>query len=683
MNERLGDRLAGSKRRSLWAVLGMVALGLAIAGQRRFEAREYTLDAVLLLGTAVAVFLLAIVRQPESIPRRLWPRGESLEDDPAGTTLPDRNVQVLLLPFVALLALIAFASLADNQFTLRGVFCWLAALLVWLLATVQVRQRPLQIRIPGRLTLDGLRRQGGLVLRGSWVAVLLLGIVLLSLFFHLYRIDATPAEPQSDHVEASEDVRSILNGNHMIFFPRNTGREATQFYLTALMSRVFGYGFTTLKLTMALVGALNVIPMYLLGKELLDRRFGLLTAFLMSISYWHIIVSRIGWRIVLAPFWTTVTLYFLLRAFRIGRRNDYLWTGLALGAGLYGYMSFRVTPLLIVALIGLNALFDRGPTFDWKRYATNGVLLVVTSMLVYLPMFRYMYDEPRMLWYRVLTRTTDLERTVEQSAVQVFANNVKRALLMFNWEGDGAWTASVPSQPALDYVMGGLFVLGVAYLLYLLLRGRRAVALYLVVAVFILLLPSTLAIAFPIENPSNIRASGVIPVMIVLVGLPLYVVARQITNALRGGTGLLLVAVVGALLLGQAARLNYELYYVEYDQQYRRAAWNASDMARVMQGFADSVGDIYDTYIIGTAYWVDHRAVALSLRNMEWDNLIMDMNQAQPHLAEPRNRLYIFNVSNTEAERWLRQNYPNGRLMRFRASLPDKDFNIFLAPAKL
>jgi hypothetical protein len=682
MNSALAHDIAGSRRRSLWALLGVVALGLAIAGQRRLEVREYALDGVLLLGVAVAAFVLSVAHQSESIPKQLWPRRASLGDDPADITLLDRNLQVLLLSFVALLGVIAFASLADNQFTLRGVLCWLGALLAWLLATVQVSHRPLQIRIPNRAALEAFLRQGGLVLRGSWVALLLAGIVLVSLFFHVYRIDATPAEPQSDHVEASEDVRSILNGDHMIFFPRNTGREATQFYLTALMSKVFGYGFTTLKLTMALVGALNVIPMYLLGKELLDRRFGLLTALLMSMSYWHIIVSRIGWRIVLAPFWTTVTLYFLLRAFRSGRRNDYLWTGLALGAGLYGYMSFRVTPVLIVALMVLKALVDRGSAFDWRRYATNGALLVATSMLVYLPMFRYMYDEPRMLWYRVLTRTTDLERTVEQSAVEVFANNVKRGLLMFNWEGDGAWTASVPSRPALDYVMGGLFVLGAAYLLYLLMRGRRTVALYLAVAVFVLLLPSTLAIAFPIENPSNIRASGVIPVVIVLVGLPLYVVAQQAINTLRGGPGLILVAVVGALLLGQAARLNYGLYYVEYDQQYRRAAWNAFDMARVMQGFANSVGDIYDTYIIGTAYWVDHRAVALSLRNMEWNNLIMDMNQAQPHLAEPKNRLYIFNVSNTEAERWLKENYPNGRLMRFRASLPDKDFNIFLAPAQ-
>ena len=674
--------VSGSKRRSLWAILGLVALALAVAGQRQLEVREFTLDGALLLGAAVLIFLLSVARQRDSIPAQLWPRRGPATGDPSGATLPDKNVQMLLLSLALVLVSIAFASLGDNQFTARGVLCWVGAVAVWLLATIEVAQRPLRLTVPGRATLDALRQQGGLILRGSWVALLLTGILLVSLFFHVYRIDATPAEPQSDHVEASEDVRSILNGNHMIFFPRNTGREATQFYLTALMSKVFGYGFTTLKLTMALVGALNVIPMYLLGKEMLDRRFGLLAAFLMGISYWHIIVSRIGWRIVLAPFWTTVTLYFLLRALRSERRNDYLWSGLALGAGLYGYMSFRITPLLVVALLGLKLALDRGPGFQLKRFATNAGLLVVTSMLVYLPMFRYMYDEPRMLWYRVLTRTTDLERTVQESTAEIFVDNIRRGLLMFNWEGDGAWTASVPGRPALDYVMGGLFVLGAAYVLYLLLRGRRMLALYLLVAVFVLLLPSTLAIAFPIENPSNIRASGVIPVVIVLAALPLYVVATQLLAALRGGTGLALVAVVGGLLLGQSARLNYDLYYLEYDQQYRRAAWNATDMARVMQGFADSVGDIYDTHIIGTAYWVDHRAVALSLRNMEWNNLIMDMSEAEPHLSEPRNRLYIFNVSNAEAENWLKRNYPNGRLMRFRASLPEKDFQIFLAPAQ-
>jgi hypothetical protein len=191
-----------------------------------------------------------------------------------------------------------------------------------------------------------------------------------------------------------------------------------------------------------------------------------------------------------------------------------------------------------------------------------------------------------------------------------------------------------------------------------------------------------MSVAFPIENPSNIRASGVIPIMILLVALPAYLVGRQVVQTLRGGTGLVLVIVLGALLLGRATQLNYRLYFVDYDREYRRSAWNASDMARVMTGFANSLGNIYDTYYIGTAYWVSHRAIALTLGNMEWDNLIMDMSQAEPHLADPRNRLYIYHPGNSEAEAWLLEHYPNGQLMRFQASLPDKDFMIYYAPAR-
>ncbi len=58
------------------------------------------------------------------------------------------------------------------------------------------------------------------------------------------------------------------------------------------------------------------------------------------------------------------------------------------------------------------------------------------------------------------------------------------------------------------------------------------------------------------------------------------------------------------------------------------------------------------------------------------------MDEAMPHLLEPRNRLYLFHPSNLTAEQWLVDHYPNGRLMRFQAFVPDKDFMIFFAPAQ-
>ncbi|MGQ9493488.1 MAG: glycosyltransferase family 39 protein [Anaerolineae bacterium] len=670
-----------SRARSLWGILSLVAVWLAINGQRHLAARDYVLDGVVFVALAVVFFLLVVMKE-ESEASVLWPRNNPLSQESHWVTLTHGRVQQLLIYATVLLAAVAFLSLAKNRFTLRGVLCWWGAVIAWLLATVEIRSRSFGLRLPSATTLKEALRSGVLVIRTNWVAVALLGIFVLALFFRIYRIDAIPIDPESDHVEASKDVWDILQGQYRIFFPRNTGREPTQFYLTAALSRIFGYGFVTLKLTMALVGVLNVIPMYFLGKELLDKRFGLLAAFFIAISYWHIIISRIGLRIVLAPLWTAATLYFLLRAFRTRQRNDFLLAGLCLGLGLYGYYAFRIMPLLIVVLCALKVLVDREPGFQLGRVMQHFILLVITSALVFLPMLRYMYDEPKMYWYRALTRTTNLEVSTPRDNLRVFADNVKRAFLMFNWMGDDAWPESVPLRPALDYVSGGLFILGAAYVLYLLFLKRKPIALYLVVSMFVLLLPSTLAIAFPIENPSNLRASAVIPVMILLVALPVYLVGRRAVQTLRGSIGILLVLVLGGLMLWQAARLNFQTYFTDYREHYRRSAWNATDMARVIRSFGDIYGGIQNAYLICTPYWIDGWAISLVLGDITWANFIFQPSDMEPHLAEPRNRLYIYNPINVEAERWLLEHYPNGQLMRFEAFSPDKNFMIYFAPAQ-
>lgn len=669
-----------SGTRSLWGILGLVAIWLAILGQRRLATREYVLDGVLFLALAVVLFLLVVMRK-ESEGSVLWPRGFSQQEQQR-VPLTSGRVQRFLLYATVLLAAVAFVSLAKNRFTLRGVLCWWGAVIAWLLATVEVRSRSFRLRLPDVAAWKDTLRSGILVIRTNWATLALLAIFLVALFFRVYRIDAIPTDPESDHVEASKDVWDVLQGQYRIFFPRNTGREPTQFYLTAALSRIFGYGFVTLKLTMALVGVLNVLPMYFLGKELLDRRFGLLAAFFVAISYWHVIISRIGLRIVLAPLWTSATLYFLLRAFRTRQRNDFLLTGVCLGLGLYGYYAFRIVPLLIVVLCALKVAFDREPGFQLGRFVQHFILLVITSALVFLPMLRYMYDEPKMYWYRALTRTTNLEVSTPRDNVKVFADNVKRAFLMFNWMGDDAWPESVPLRPALDYVSGGLFVLGAAYVLYLLFVKRRPLALYLIVSMFVLLLPSTLAIAFPIENPSNLRASAVIPVMLLLVALPIYLVGKRVIQMMRGSMGIVLVIAMVVLVLWQAARLNFQTYFVDYREHYRRSAWNATDMARVIRSFGDIYGGIQNAYLICTPYWIDGWTISLVLGDITWANFIFQPSDMEPHLAEPRNRLYIYNPINTEAERWLLEHYPNGQLMRFEAFSPDKNFMIFFAPAR-
>lgn len=78
---------------------------------------------------------------------------------------------------------------------------------------------------------------------------------------------------------------------------------------------------------------------------------------------------------------------------------------------------------------------------------------------------------------------------------------------MFSWTADTAWLVSPVGQPVLDWVCGALFHLGIIGFAVRYVRTREWHYLAVLLCVPILLLPSVLALAFPIENPSLTRSA--------------------------------------------------------------------------------------------------------------------------------------------------------------------------------
>jgi len=40
----------------------------------------------------------------------------------------------------------------------------------------------------------------------------------------------------------------------------------------------------------------------------------------------------------------------------------------------------------------------------------------------------------------------------------ILADNIRRALLMYNWQGDEAWFHGIPHHPVMDIFTGGLLI---------------------------------------------------------------------------------------------------------------------------------------------------------------------------------------------------------------------------------
>ena len=507
--------------------------------------------------------------------------------------------------------------------------------------------------------------------------VLALGVVI---WFRVNRITDLPPEMVSDHAEKLLDVWDVLNGQTSVFFPRNTGREFFQFYLTAAVIQVFqtGISFLSLKIGTVLMGLITLPFIYLIGKEVGNRRVGLYALLFAGIAYWPNVISRIALRFTLYPAFVAPTLYFLLRGLRTSNRNYFILAGLALGLGLNGYTSFRIMPFVVVAGVAVYLLHRQSQ--GARTQAIYGlVVLAFVSFIVFLPLFRYAVDNPDMFAYRALTRMGTIEQPLPGPAGQIFLSNLWNAITMFFWSDGEVWVHSIPFHPALDQVSAGLFFLGSGLVLVRYLRQRSWTDGFLLLSIPLLLMPSILSLAFPRENPNLNRTAGAIVPVFVLLAIGLDAFLTGLKERLPRTAGRWSTWAVGLVLVLWSMTQNYDLVFRQYDALYRSSAWNTSEIGQVIRGFADSVGSPDSAWVVAYPYWVDTRLVGINAGFPTKDYAI-SVDQIPDTASVTTAKLFILNREDTLGLDAVEAAYPQGSLSTYPSRTPGKEFLEYLVP---
>ncbi len=574
-----------------------------------------------------------------------------------------------------LLLLTAFLTFGNNRFTAFNLYTWLLGIA----ALVSAFREPDASPSLRQRALTWIRRPSWEFRLTRWQA-LWIAVFGAAVWFHFYRLGSVPPEMVSDHAEKLLDVWDVLHGQPHIFFPRNTGREFFQMYLTAAVILLFrtGYSFLSLKIGTALMSLFALPWIYALGKELSNRRAGLLAMALAGIAYWPNVIARAALRFTLYPAFTAPALFYLVRGLRRRRRNDFILSGLWLGLGLHGYSTMRIVPFAAAAVVGLYLLHRRAR--PERLDALRGFLLTgLFSFAVFLPLLRYMLENPEMVNYRAMTRLTGLEHPLPGPPVQIFFSNLGKALAMFAWDNGNIWVHSLPGRPALGFVSAALFHLGVLLLLLRYLRERHWEDAALLLSIPLLMLPSVLSLAFPAENPSlNRTGAALIPVFVVT-GLALEGLLNTLKGSLhpkKGGRAALGLAVV---LLGVACLQNYSILFKQYNDLYRQSAWNTSEMGRVIHGFIESGGRPENAWTVAYPYWVDTRLVGINAGLPTRDTQIWPKDIPGTR-AMPGNKLFLVKPEDVEGETALEQTYPEGVWQHYVSAVEDKDFLLYWVP---
>lgn len=270
--------------------------------------------------------------------------------------------------------------------------------------------------------------------------ILLIGIVILAAFLRLYHIDSNPPSMSWDEVaygynayalgiDGKDEFGRLLPHDYLESF--GDFKPPMYAYLDILPVKIFGLTVFATRFPSALFGTLTVLITYFLTCQIFQgvkRKYkektlwgiehasilGLLAAFFLAISPWHVMLSRAGWEANVATFFLTIGIWLFVKAV-----EDNMWyltlSATSFVAAVYTFNTSRVFGPMIIVVLAL--LF-------WKKlwqYKKQTLIAVIVGLVVLLPTLPHLLSPEAKLRFQEVNIFSD--NSVVVTSNQEIAND--------------------------------------------------------------------------------------------------------------------------------------------------------------------------------------------------------------------------------------------------------------------
>jgi 4-amino-4-deoxy-L-arabinose transferase-like glycosyltransferase len=518
--------------------------------------------------------------------------------------------------------------------------------------------------------------------------LLLLLTLLVALYLRVHRLDKIPAGVDYDEAGNYILAQEIATGqSHPVFIRAYAGREAVFYWLAAASMGLLGRTLFAFRLTAALCGVGTVLYTYLLAREMfhdqgeLERRWmPPIGAALIAVSYWHVHVSRYGFRVNAMTLFLAATMTYLWRGLRRGPSRGTFrgWLDLAVAGILCGlsantYLAIRAFPLVLLpfALWVILTWKPQGTPSaqaasspgwwdavrsSWRWLCVRQIALFAGAALLALTPLAVFYVQNPGFFGARMSQTSILDPEIHGGDLWGTLGEVSMdALGIFTVAGDSNPVYNYDRRPIYGPVLGACFYIGLLTCLWRAFRRRphygQTPYLLLLVWLPVMLLPNILGAR---GVPHSLRSMGMVPAVYYVAALGLLAVIRALgwacervrRSSLPPGDGRMaslggVVAVVVLLAAGgaQTAHWYFDLWTRDAQAYYRSAtgvrlaaeylgSWNADEVTL----FASN-----DTY--------RHTTIAAFSANYEQLKWISGPTLVLPVESE-RPTLYVFDHTN-------------------------------------
>ncbi|NCU41330.1 MAG: hypothetical protein EOM19_01230 [Candidatus Moranbacteria bacterium] len=417
---------------------------------------------------------------------------------------------------------------------------------------------------------------------------ILIVLLICAFFLRILWIDTIPAGIYPDEAVNGTDALSALDNKHFQwFYENNYGREGLFINLISLSVFLFGNTILGLKFWSIIIGTLSVLGIYLLSKELFSSRLaGIISAFLMTFSFWALNFSRISFRAIFIPLILSFSFYFLFKGLRTKKYIPFIFAGLIFGLGFHTYIAFRLAPFILI-IIAIVFLLNTKKAFSlyWKHALVFlGSLLFTTFPIVFTFFLHPEYFSSRSASISIFSPEIH-QGAFLKTLGETFTLSMGK---YFIW-GDQNWRHNLPPFPILDFITVIAFASGLLWFLFrwLLLTWKRfylkeynkeyLIISFILAWFFIMLAPEFLTRE---GLPHALRAIGTQPPVFIMAMFPLLFLFRLSKKDIPLKR---LYSFLAPTLLLLIAFLNIFFYFVLWGQSNQ--ARDAFDRVFTQQAF--------------------------------------------------------------------------------------------------
>ncbi|OGD63405.1 hypothetical protein A2160_02935 [Candidatus Beckwithbacteria bacterium RBG_13_42_9] len=454
--------------------------------------------------------------------------------------------------------------------------------------------------------------------------ILLSLVILLAIVLRFYHLSSNPPAPYWEEAALGYDAYSILKTGkdfHGQSFPLvafesfGDWKPSLYFYASVFPIKFFGLDVFSVRFASALAGVLTVLLIYLIVKTLLNYQTALLSALLLTISPWHLQLSRVGFETNLGLFLVVLGFYFFLNGLKKG-----WWlilASLSWGLSIYAYHALRV----FIPLMGLTlGIYYLRQLWLKKTWMISGIILF---FILIFPVINVLNQPQIQQRFAETSAFTTLEPILTSNRLIAEDGEGKLAKLIHHrfWQYLNIFTNNYVSHFSFDYLflkgdsnprhsvqlVGNLYLVQLPFLIlgiYYLFSKKRWRLLPLLFWLILAPIPAAITTAVP-------HALRSLPMVIPLIILSAYGLV-ELTAAMKKSFPkkfILLYCSIALLLLILLAEFSRYLfiYYVDYprdNSQYWQYGYR--EMINYVTDHQGNYAHIYITRELGRPsiyYW--------------------------------------------------------------------------------